>query len=65
MGSAMYKDGIRWTEGMEFFCGTHGRTDIIVHYMVLYNILTISMTIDHPYGFHDTYESILCFQKVS
>ena len=39
LGSAMYKEGIRWTECMETF----GRTDL--SYMVLHHILIIFMVI--------------------
>ena len=45
VGSAMYKDGIRWTESMEPF-----GIDTTYHYMVLDIYLY-----DHPFGFQDTY----------
>ena len=37
VGSALYKEGIRWTESMSLF----GRTDIRTFSMVLHYILTI------------------------
>ena len=39
VGSAMYKEGIRWTESLQSF----GLTDIRTQSMVLDYILTISM----------------------
>ena len=46
VGSAMYKEGIRWTEGLETFCETHGKSpDTIMHSMVLHYILTNFMTL--------------------
>ena len=49
VGSAMYKEGIRWTECMEPF-----GIDITYHYMVLDIYLH-----DHTYGFQDTYHDHL------
>ena len=45
VGSAMYKEGIRWTESLQSF----GLTDIRTQSMVLDYILTISMINDHDH----------------
>ena len=45
VGSAMYNEGIRWTESLQSF----GLTDIRTQSMVLDFILTISMINDHDH----------------
>ena len=51
MGSALYREGFRWTEYMESKASASGKHDI--NYMVLDYIITIFILHEHPCGFHD------------